>query len=103
MFCLNHIYEEDLKQIGPYLRLTRYRGLILNPKRGLFKADSYPDADFTGMYGHENPTNHVYVNICTGCIIKFSGCPVLCKSNLRIETALLTAKAEIVALAHNGR
>ena len=39
----------------------------------MFKFDSYPDAYFAGMYGHENPTDPGR----TGYIITFSDCPVL--------------------------
>ena len=28
------------------------RGLIINPSSNVLKVDTYPDADFMGMYGH---------------------------------------------------
>ena len=77
MFCPNNFHEEALKQIGRYLKLTRDHGLILNPNRELFKIDSYPDAYFSSMYGHDKPTDLACVNSCTGYVIIFLYCPVL--------------------------
>ena len=77
MFCTNNLHEENFNQIGRYLKLTLDIGLILNTNRELFNIDSYPDADFSGMYVHENPTDPSFVNILTCCVITFSDCPVL--------------------------
>ena len=52
MFCPKHFHEEALKRIGPYLKLTRDHGLILNHNRELFNIDSYLDTDLSGMYVH---------------------------------------------------
>ena len=65
IFCPKHYIEEALKQISRYLKLTRDRGLILNPNRELFKIDGYPDAYFSGMYVHEKPTDPACVKSCT--------------------------------------
>ena len=46
-----------LKRIGRYLKGTADKGLILHPSRSL-QVDCYPDADFAGLYGHEDP--HVF-------------------------------------------
>lgn len=63
--------------------------------------DCYPDANFTGMYGHEKPTDPACIKIQTGYVIRFAGCPVLWQSKLQTETALSTMEAKIVALAHS--
>ena len=72
MFCPNHFHEEALKRILWYLKLTQDHGLILNPNRGLFNIDSYPGADFAGMYGHENLNGPACVNSRTSYVIPFS-------------------------------
>ena len=63
MFCPNHSHVQLLKQISWYLKLTQYRGLILNTNRGLFKFDSYLDTDFSGMYGYEMPDDPPFLRV----------------------------------------
>ena len=89
-----------MKRIGRYLKATRDRGLVLNPSKVL-KIDCYPDADFAGMYGHENSTDPSCVKSQTGFVITVANCPVLWQSKLQTETALSTMEAEVVALAHS--
>ena len=72
MFCPNHFHEEALKRIGWYLKLTQDHGLILNPNRGLFNIYSYPDADFSVMYGHDNSIDPACVKSRTSYVIPFS-------------------------------
>ena len=90
IFWPKNLHEEALKKNGRYLKLTRDYGLILNPNRGLFKIDSYPDADFSVMYGHDNPTDPACFKISTGYVITFSDCSILWQSKIQIETYLLT-------------
>ena len=71
MFYSKHSHGKVLNWIGRYLKLTQDCGLILNSNRDLFKIDGYPDADFAGIYGHENPTYPSYVKSCTGYVITF--------------------------------
>ena len=96
-----HVYA--LKKISGYLKLTRNRGLILNPNRELFNIDSYLDADFSGMYRHENLDDTSFANSCTSYIIKILDCPVLWPPKLQTETSLLTTEAEIFDIAQNYR
>jgi len=102
MFCPKRSHELALKRIGRYLKATRNRGLVLNPSK-LLKVDCYPDADFAGLYGHENPSDPSCVKSRTGFVITVANCPVLWQSKLQTETALSTMEAEIVALAHSCR
>ena len=60
---------------------------------------AYPDADFTGMYGYERPTDPACAKSWSGFIIVFAGVPVMWQSKLQTETALSTMEAEIIALA----
>lgn len=102
-------HEEALKRIGRYLKTTRDMGLILKPVcdqdggADVLQIDSYPDADFAGMYGHESPDDPASVKSRTGFIITVAKCPVLWLSKLQEQTALSTMEAEINALAHSCR
>ncbi len=99
MFCPRRSHELALKRIGRYLKATRDRGLVLNPSKEL-KIDCYPDADFAGMYGHEDSSDPSCVKSRTGFVITVANCPVLWQSKLQTETALSTMEAEVIALAH---
>ena len=77
--------------------------MILNPNRELFNIDSYLDADFSGMYRHENLDDTSFANSCTSYIIKILDCPVLWPPKLQTETSLLTTEAEIFDIAQNYR
>jgi hypothetical protein len=54
------------------------------------KIDAYPDADFAGVYGHEEHTDPACAKSRTGLIITFVNCPVLWQSKLQTETTLST-------------
>ena len=110
MFCPKQSHEKALKCIGRYLKATQERGLILNPNPvndgtggDALQIDSYPDADFAGLYGYEKTTDPASVKSRTGFIITVAESPVLWQSKLQTETALSTMEAEIVALAHSCR
>eukprot|EP00956_Cyclotella_meneghiniana_P018181 scaffold30080_cov40-Cyclotella_meneghiniana.AAC.1 len=82
-----------LKRIGRYLKGTKSRGLILNPSKHLH-VDCYPDADFAGLYGHEDKQDPHCVRSRTGYVILLANCPILWKSKLQTEIALSTMEAE---------
>ena len=71
MFCPKHLHELALKQIGRYLKQTPDRGMVMNPSSDVCKNDAYPDADFAGMYGHEDHTDPACAKSRTGFIITF--------------------------------
>ncbi len=48
-------------ELVTYLRATSDKGLIMKPSEKLLKIDSFPDANFSGMYGHEVMDNPVCV------------------------------------------
>ena len=102
MFCPRHSHEIALKRIGRYLKATRTKGLILNPSDEL-NIDSYPDADFAGIYGHEESSDPACAKSRTGFVINVANCPVLWVSKLQQQTALSTIEAEINALANSCR
>ena len=82
MFSPKNLHETALKRISCDLKATRDQGLILNPNSDVCKLDCYPDADFSGMYGHELPTDPECVNSRTGFVTTFADCPVYWASKL---------------------
>ena len=82
MFFPKHSPETPLKRIGCYLKATRNCRLILDPCAKSCKLDFYPDADFSGMYGYELPTDTACVKSRTGFIVTFADCPVYWASKL---------------------
>ena len=98
MFCARKLHETALKHIGRYLLTTRDQGMILNPSIQL-NIDAYPDADFAGLYIHEDSLDPVFVRSITGFLITVANCPVIWSSKLQTETALSTMEAEVVAMA----
>ena len=73
--CLRYIFrpqvshELELKRLARYLKHTEDRGLMLDPNSDIFKVDAYPDADFAGMYGQENPDDPTCDKSLAGFII----------------------------------
>ncbi|KAL7547469.1 hypothetical protein ACHAWF_011772 [Thalassiosira exigua] len=102
--CARYTFEPKrthvaaLKRIGRYLKGTADRGLILDPSPDL-SIDCYPDADFAGLWGHEDPQDPHCARSRTGYVITLAGCPVLWRSSLQSEIALSTMEAEYVALS----
>jgi hypothetical protein len=61
----------------------------------------FADADFAGLWGHEDPTDPVSMRSRTGSVITLGGAPILWKSKLQTETALSTMMAEYIALSNS--
>ncbi len=103
MFCPKYLHELALKCIGRYLKQTSDHGMIMNPSSNVCKIDAYPDADFAGVYSHEDHTDPACAKSCTIFIITFAERPVFWQSKLQTETALSTMEAKIVALSAGCR
>ena len=71
MFCPKHSHELALKCMGSYLKQTPNRGMVMNPSSDVCKIDAYLDADFAGMYGHEEHTDPACAKSRIGFIIIF--------------------------------
>ncbi len=65
----------------------KLRGLITKPSEKLVKIDSFPNANFSGMYGHEVMDDPVCVKSRTGCMIMVANCPIMWQSKLQTEIA----------------
>ena len=72
-------------------------GVILKPSDEL-RIDAYPDADFAGLWGYEDPHDSTCVRSRTGFVICVSDCPVMWVSKLQTEIATSTLEAEYVAM-----
>jgi hypothetical protein len=97
-FCPTRRHELALIRIGRYLKGTMDKGLIMSPNDKPC-VDCYPDADFAGLYGHEDSQDPHCARSRTGYLISMFDCPVLWKSKLQTEIALSTMEAEYVALS----
>ncbi|KAL7475748.1 hypothetical protein ACHAW6_006117 [Cyclotella cf. meneghiniana] len=91
-------HELALIQIGRYLIGTTDQGLIMKPS-STPQVDCYPDADFSGLYGHKYPQDPHCACSCIGYVILAFGCPVLGHSRRQTEIAISTMEAEYVALS----
>jgi hypothetical protein len=91
-------HETALEQIGQYLKGTLDEGLILKPSDHL-DIDVFVDADFAGLWPHEDKQDPTCVKSCTGFVICLSNCPVIWTSKLQNEIALSTMEAEYNAIS----
>jgi hypothetical protein len=98
MFNAKRLHEIAIKQIGRYLIGTKDKGMIIKPMTTI-GIDTYPDADFAGLYGYEDNDDPVCVCSRTGYVITVAGCPIYWSSKLQTETATSTMEAEVIALS----
>ena len=62
-----------MKMLCWYLQGIKENGLVFNPSKKLV-VDCYADADFAGLWGHENPRDPIFTRSRTGFVIAFSNC-----------------------------
>ena len=67
------------------------------------QVDCYVDADFAGLWGHENSQDPICVKSRTGYVITLANCPIHWVSKLQTEVALSTLHSEYVALSQSTR
>ena len=91
-------HELALIRIGQYLKLTRTKGLTLQPTTTM-GIDCYVDADFAGLWGFEDPQDPISVKSRTGFVLCLAGCPIIWMSKLQSDIALSTMEAEYNALS----
>ena len=65
--------------------------------------DCYTDADFAGLWRHEDLQDPIFARSRTGFVVTFYNCPLLWASKLQTEIALSTLHYEYVALSHSVR
>ena len=79
----NESHETAVKRIRRYLQGTKDNGLVLNPYKKLV-VDCYADADFAGLWGHEDPQDPICARIRTGFVVTFDNSYLLWVSKLQI-------------------
>lgn len=81
-----------------YLKGTMDKGLVFRPN-GELRIDCYVDADFAGLWPHEDKSDPICVKSRTGFVICISDCPVIWTSKLQHEITTSTMEAEYTALS----
>ena len=71
-----------MKRICRYLQGTKDNGIVFNPSKKLV-VDCYADADFAGLWGHEDPQYPICAISRTGFVVTFANCPLLWVSKLQ--------------------
>ena len=72
-----------------YLQGTMDNGLFFNPSKKLV-VDCYADADFAGLWRHENPQDPIFARSRTRFVVTFANFALLRVSKLQTEIALST-------------
>ncbi len=101
-FAPTKCHEQALLRIGHYLKGTMDRGLIMDPSDKLH-LDCYPDADFAGLWKHEDSNDPHCVRSRTGYVITLARCPIIWASKMQTEIALSTMEAEYIAMSTSFR
>ena len=65
--------------------------------------DCYADADFVGLWGHENFQDSICDRSRTGFVVTFANCPLLWVSKIQTDIAISTLHSEYLALSHSVR
>ena len=77
----NVSHDTAVKRICRYLQGTKYNDLVFNPSKKLV-VDCYADADFAGLWGHEDPQDPICARSRSGFVVKFANCTLLWVSKL---------------------
>jgi hypothetical protein len=87
-----------IKRILRYLQGTKDRGMVMRPT-GEWLIECHVDADFSGLWGSEDPNDPISAKSRTGYVLSLAGCPLMWVSKLQTETSVSTMMAEYVALS----
>ena len=75
---------------------------MFNPPKKLV-VGCYADADFLGLWGHEDPQDPIYARSRNGFEVTFANCPLLWVSKLQTDIALSTLHSDYGALSYSTR
>ena len=95
-------HADGVNRIIRYLLGTGDKGMTFTPDLDL-KLDCYVDADYAGLWGHEEDQDPVCVKSRSGYVLTLGNCPVTWSSKLQKEIALSTLEAEYIALSSSLR
>ncbi len=111
--CPKQSHAEAVKKICRYLKGVLVRDEAEDRMHGLtfkklekeeeLKLDCYVDADFAGLWNHEDDQDPVCVKSRTGYCMMFCGSPVHWVSKLQPCIALSTVESEYIALSRAMR
>jgi hypothetical protein len=96
--CPKQSHGAAVKRIIRYLKGTRTKGMTLTPSKKL-SVDCFVDADFAGLWNHEDEQDATSVKSRSGYLLMFMGCPLIWGSKLQTQIALSTMEAEYIALS----
>ena len=65
--------------------------------------DYYTEADFEGLWGHENPHDPNCDRSRTSFVVTFANCPLFWVSKLQTHISLSTLHSDYVLLSHSVR
>ena len=97
-FAPKYLHEEAMKIIGRYLKSTRTKYLIMNPKE-ILQIDCFVDSDFSGLWKYEDSQDPTSVKSRSGFLFIIGGCPISWTSKLQTDIDLLTMEAEYITLS----
>jgi hypothetical protein len=93
-------HGEAVRWLGRYLKGTRDKGTVMNPIQGK-ELEVYVDASFCGDWDPvEAAQDRDTARSRHGYIINYTGCPLLWKSQLQTEVALLSTESEYTGLSY---
>ena len=95
-------HETFVKRMCRYLQSTKDNDLVFNPSKKPV-VDFYDDADFAGLWRHEDSQDPICDRSRTVFVVTFDNCPLLWVSKLQTYTALSTLHYEYVSLSHSVR
>ena len=87
-----------------YLRGTRNKGIILDPKNKEEILKVFVDADWSGNWHRQTSSSNAgTAKSRTSFVVCFAGCPILWQSKLQTQVALSTTEPEYIALSQSLR
>ncbi len=95
-------HGKAVRWLARYLKGTMDKGIIMKPvKHSDLKM--FVDADFAGNWSRAEANDRNTARSRHGYVITYNGCPLLLKSQLRTEIALLSTKSEYVGISSGLR
>ena len=87
-----------VKHILRYLKGTSDKGMIIKPN-DIQELNCYVDSDFAGAYAVYPDQDPNSTKSCTGYVMLYQRCPLLCVSKMQTQCALSNMESEYVALS----
>jgi hypothetical protein len=88
--------------LGRYQKVTKDKGTILRPQKG-WGLELYVDTDFSGSWDPKESWDWDTARSRRGYIVKYEGCPLLCKSQMQTEIALSSTESEYTGMSYGFR